>query len=348
MYLERLLLILGVAGVVNGFILGVFLLLMRKGNILANQLLGFLLLAASAKSSYAVIMAGVDINWKQFMIIQSVSLVGYYSLAPLVLLYILALTKQKRYLCWYDGLHFIPAIFILIASIKFLNISIWIGQIQIFIYIAIIVYFFNKTIKSNRTSSVISEKVWIRNLIFALIAFWLSVSFLIITDFNKYYLIELSILFTAIIYILIYSALKAYWFMIGNKQSAKTQKDNELNDADSLRLLNKLTKVMEDEKLYENPEISLPKLAKQIDTSPHRLSEVINKKTGKNFTDFINEYRIVKAKEMLIDPHYGQYKIAAIAFDCGFNTLSTFNLAFKKNTGKTPSEFRESLVTLQT
>jgi AraC-like DNA-binding protein len=55
---------------------------------------------------------------------------------------------------------------------------------------------------------------------------------------------------------------------------------------------------------------------------------VINRKTGMNFAEFVNVYRVEKAKALLQDPEYLKYKIASIAFDCGFNTLSTFNLAF--------------------
>jgi AraC-like DNA-binding protein len=69
----------------------------------------------------------------------------------------------------------------------------------------------------------------------------------------------------------------------------------------------------------------------------------INSCSGYNFKEYINKYRILHAKEMLSDPKFSALSIAAIAYDCGFNSLSSFNSAFKKITGKTPSSFKKSI-----
>ena len=75
--------------------------------------------------------------------------------------------------------------------------------------------------------------------------------------------------------------------------------------------------------------------------SAHNLSQVINAKLGKNFYDFVNEYRVEEVKRRLRDPKYTNLKILAIGMDAGFNTKSTFNAFFKKHTGLTPSQYRE-------
>jgi AraC-like DNA-binding protein len=74
--------------------------------------------------------------------------------------------------------------------------------------------------------------------------------------------------------------------------------------------------------------------------TPHALSQVINEQFSSNFNDFINSYRVEDAKKMLMDPEGRNFTIASIAYDSGFNTLSAFNVAFKKFTGVTPSQFR--------
>jgi AraC-like DNA-binding protein len=94
---------------------------------------------------------------------------------------------------------------------------------------------------------------------------------------------------------------------------------------------------------FRAPGITLPKLAGQLAVTPNLLSETINKKTGFNLPDFINSYRVRDAMAMLKNPEYDNQKIATIAFETGFNSLSVFNTAFKKFTSTTPSAFRKSL-----
>ncbi|MEX0361710.1 MAG: helix-turn-helix domain-containing protein, partial [Allomuricauda sp.] len=67
----------------------------------------------------------------------------------------------------------------------------------------------------------------------------------------------------------------------------------------------------------------------------------INENEHKNFSEFVNEFRIEKAKQMLADPKHQQDKIVAIAYDCGFGNVTSFNLAFKAKTQLTPTAFRK-------
>ncbi|MBP6829030.1 MAG: AraC family transcriptional regulator, partial [Saprospiraceae bacterium] len=81
-------------------------------------------------------------------------------------------------------------------------------------------------------------------------------------------------------------------------------------------------------------------LAALVGTNRHNLSQAINERLQKNFYDYLNEYRVRAARAHLADPGNDHLKIAAIAYDAGFNSLSTFNDVFKKLTGHTPSAFR--------
>jgi AraC-like DNA-binding protein len=105
--------------------------------------------------------------------------------------------------------------------------------------------------------------------------------------------------------------------------------------------LKRLLDVMESEKPYTDGELTLPRLASRLSVSTHHLSQVINERLNRSFTDFVNSYRVEEAKRRLVDPAVGHYSLLAIAEEVGFNSKSAFNAAFKKQTGITPSEFRK-------
>jgi AraC-like DNA-binding protein len=107
--------------------------------------------------------------------------------------------------------------------------------------------------------------------------------------------------------------------------------------------LNRLKKLMEEDEIYTNADITLKDLSEHLDTSTHNISEVINTRLNQNFFDFINRYRIEKVKKDLLDKSKEHYTLFAIAVDAGFNSKSGFNAIFKRYTGKTPSEFRNTL-----
>ena len=77
-----------------------------------------------------------------------------------------------------------------------------------------------------------------------------------------------------------------------------------------------------------------------LDTSPHRLSEVLNAQLGASFHDFVNGYRVREIQERLAGPDGARYTYLALALNAGFASKSTFNAVFKKQTGLTPSAYR--------
>ena len=107
-------------------------------------------------------------------------------------------------------------------------------------------------------------------------------------------------------------------------------------------LLNRVKKYMEEKEPYFDATLSLNQLARQIEIPSRDLSLVINHHLNKHFFDFVNEYRIEKAKQMLTDPDKKEYTVLEILYDVGFNSKSSFNTAFKKHTGFTPTQYRQS------
>lgn len=113
------------------------------------------------------------------------------------------------------------------------------------------------------------------------------------------------------------------------------------NAAQSLH--QRLLEAMETEQLYLDNELRLNKLAKHLDTTPHLLSQVLNEKVGKSYAAFVNSYRIAAAKQQLADPQERETYIINIAYSAGFNNKTSFNKAFKLETGMSPTEYRKQL-----
>jgi len=99
--------------------------------------------------------------------------------------------------------------------------------------------------------------------------------------------------------------------------------------------------LMEKEKLYLDPEMSVLKMGQRLGIPKEYISQVINQKFYMNFNQFLNKYRVEEAKIRLKDPKENQFVVLKIGFDVGFNSKSAFNGAFKKFTGMSPSEYRE-------
>ena len=100
----------------------------------------------------------------------------------------------------------------------------------------------------------------------------------------------------------------------------------------------RLLRLMEEERPWLEPELTLAELAARLRTNTSLLSHVINTGCGQNFNDFVNRYRVAEAERKLQDPRLAHYSLVGIALECGFNSKSTFNRVFKKLTDRTPSE----------
>lgn len=101
----------------------------------------------------------------------------------------------------------------------------------------------------------------------------------------------------------------------------------------------KVEEMMAVQKIYLEPELTLTDLAKKIGTNTSLLSKVINGVYGKNFNDYVNEFRVREAIRLMQRPDYQNFNLLAVAYDAGFNSKSTFNRAFKKMTGKSPKDY---------
>jgi ligand-binding sensor domain-containing protein/AraC-like DNA-binding protein len=155
-------------------------------------------------------------------------------------------------------------------------------------------------------------------------------------------------LFFKIVILLMLMALVAIGLYIYKKRPFKKQvkyKGSPLNPLFAEECIRKLRHLMEVEKAYLDADISLQSLAEKLSITSRLLSQILNEKLDRNFSDFINFYRVEEAKKILQNPRGAQKKIIALAFDVGFNTKVAFYNAFKKFTNMTPVQYREKLAT---
>ncbi len=108
----------------------------------------------------------------------------------------------------------------------------------------------------------------------------------------------------------------------------------------SLEMKERLIELMNTEKPFLNPDIRLDTLAQMLDVSRHHASQIINEHFSVNFFDFINQYRIREAEQLLTSAKSENSSITDIAYQSGFNNRISFYKAFKKILGTTPSEYR--------
>jgi len=125
----------------------------------------------------------------------------------------------------------------------------------------------------------------------------------------------------------------------GSEAAGKDQKYKHSGmDPDlALELYEKLVGIMQQEKPYLEPKLSLTELAQRMGISPNHLSQVINQEAEMNFHDFVNKYRVEEFLHMA--PEKSHFSLLALALESGFNSKSSFNYIFKKQKGLSPSQY---------
>lgn len=100
----------------------------------------------------------------------------------------------------------------------------------------------------------------------------------------------------------------------------------------------RLTELMRDDELYRDNDISLASVAGRLGISAHQLSQLLNERMNTSFWDYVNRFRVDEARDLL--ENNPDVSVISVCFKVGFNSKSSFNTAFKKMTGMTPTEYR--------
>lgn len=139
-----------------------------------------------------------------------------------------------------------------------------------------------------------------------------------------------------------------YWFTdsIKEVETNKTAKyqNSKLSLAEFQDLSMKLNKLMSSEKMFLKRDLNLEKLSNLVGAPKHHLSQVLNHYLEKSFSEFVNEFRVEEAKNLLQNEEL-ILNMNGIASEAGFNTKASFYNAFKKYTGLTPVQHREKWLT---
>lgn len=148
-----------------------------------------------------------------------------------------------------------------------------------------------------------------------------------------------SLIFSSIIYLVVFTLL--YRRKTNDLSAFSIQKyaDKRLSEDEVKLIVGKLSRAMTEKGLFRNPNLKINDLAREINVSGHQLSQLLNSNIEKNFTLFVNEYRINEACKILAEK--SNLTIDAIGAEVGFNSKSTFFATFKKIKGVTPSVYQQ-------
>ncbi|MBO0323063.1 helix-turn-helix domain-containing protein [Muricauda sp. CAU 1633] len=261
---------------------------------------------------------------------------------PVLFLYALHFLFPRKWSQW-NWLHFLPAFFILVESDSLTLNGFWFSGgytallLQQLIYSGFTLYVLVNYFRLKQTRVPMDQSA-----LFWIIALVVGTTVWQLLYFSNYFLgwtpyLLGPVMYLPFVYFMAFLLFKNPTLL---KQPLKTKHQNirltqkEL-DGHAMELENCMT----EKQLYMDSNCTLSTVSNAMKLPPYLISYVVNNGIGKSFPDFLNGYRIEEVKRRLTHPDFQNTKIAHIAYDCGFNSLSSFNTAFKKATGTTPSAY---------
>jgi AraC-like DNA-binding protein len=357
--------IISIISVFQALFLSLFLISNKKNRNFNNYLLASILFIFSILVITTFTNSiGVGENFIRYHKIIFILRQSALILGTLVYFYILSIFNQKDKFIIKDILHFIPFLVFVVFLIFYL-----IPVQKFYIASSNLRYYSSGAILAQNIFYLIlpflnfkSQKIKLRDLIFTngdASKFWLRVIIvgtviLWIVKLNIFILVDLKrsynlCPYTTSFYFLTFFFLINILFYISLQKpeifkNIVKYKNSQLSNDDKEKYSKQLFAYINDYKPYLDPELTLAKLSKLLSIPSRHLSQIINEQTEKNFYDFINYYRIEESKILLKEKLRNEKYISEILFTVGFNSRSSFNTAFKKYTGYTPTDYREKLI----
>ncbi|WP_276372694.1 helix-turn-helix domain-containing protein [Chryseolinea sp. H1M3-3] len=336
----QILLITSTFGALQSFFFGIYLFTIKKGKSLANVFLALLLVVFAAR-----IIKSVGYYFASGHVIPDLLMnIGFgcnLAIFPLLWLYLNAFLRKDYQFDWrWEWVHLLPAAAALMLS-TVLTDEFWIRQwgytVSLLCMLIYLPFCIRVAVKHFGSLGTI-RRVWVISLIGGIAAVWMG--YLANYIFGLVPYITGPVLFSILVFLLSFLGLKRSSLFTSNiEQHRSSYRPVQVESC-----YKQLIHALETSKVFKDASLTLPKLAKILNASPNLLSEAINRKGGLNFSDFINSYRIKETQRLLQSPEWQDQKIAAIAYEVGFNSLSVFNTAFKKFTGQTPSAYRKNIL----
>jgi AraC-like DNA-binding protein len=120
--------------------------------------------------------------------------------------------------------------------------------------------------------------------------------------------------------------------------------ESEIKQGNNLPMLKpKILKLFDNQEIYLNKDLTIWDLCRMVCSNRTYVSRLINQEFNMNFNSFVNQYRVEKAKKLLKDQCNGDDCLEKIASKSGFNSLASFNRAFKKMTNLSPGNYRNKM-----
>ncbi|WP_106794979.1 AraC family transcriptional regulator [Aquimarina sp. Aq78] len=327
-----LILILASLGLAQGLFLSFYLFTLKKGDVKSNIFLALFLLGLTIRIGKSVLNYYIPLeNWQN-----NIGISGILFAAPSLWLYGITLFEKKRTLSVKDYLHFVPFVLFLFL-IPFVprngNFeSFWNYGIVVFCLLFYLILSWTYLYK-NRVKVSKNIFFWYRNILIGttlVLIHYIGNLF----DFTMYY-IRGPIFYSFLIYAFSYIFLNRHKFNLQKYSNSNLDKNN------SRDLFLEIKKLFETEQLFLDDQLTLLVVSKKLNRRTREISQAINENTQQNFYDFVNQQRIEKAEQLFNDSEYKSEKIATIAYESGFGNVTSFNVAFKKKTGLTPSAYRK-------
>lgn len=268
-----------------------------------------------------------------------------------LILHSLPVIPALVYICFFISLPKIERIDLLLSNFEK---GIWqitllnaLFYIQMTVYLIISYRLINQQLRLSKTilkGTTVVDVSWIKTLIIIDLIIMIGsapLSFLIANEKATNIIAQLA-MDIQLIYIFFKSTWQTGLFSTENVSAEVKSKEPVLKISDNIAedYLKTLLKYIEDNKPYLQEDCTIQNVSEKTGISVHHLSNILNKRFDKSFSDFINEFRINEAKRLLSSGEYTKMTLEAIGYECGFGSKSNFNKTFKKLTNQTPSEFR--------
>jgi AraC-like DNA-binding protein len=348
----------------------VFLITHKKGNRRNNILLGTIfILIAWNMGDLTLQMNGVYLKWEFLQLIDD----GFFLLyGPIIYLYTQGVIFRDFKLSSGNLLHLIPYLMltVLLLSIRdhaprtseeiiknelpwqFYSISA-LMYAHFFVYLGFTyrsLWKYRKIIKDKYSQIDQINLDWLSFALntFGLITFISLIhNFIALAENRSVFMVTLVLLLIFIFYFVNHVILKALrqpeiFAGISQNETVKYLGSN-LSPGQIEEYKEQLLALLRTEKSYLDPQVSLADLSENLSVSTKHLSQVINQSFNKSFFDFINSYRIQEAQQILKESRDDKLTVLEVMYQSGFNSKSSFNTAFKKETGQTPTEFRKTI-----
>jgi AraC-like DNA-binding protein len=330
-YQSNLMYFLTATGILNTLFLAVFLFSQKSRNLLSNRLLSAILLMFAIKIGYASLEQQLWSSGFIYFFYTNLAVTAYLCIVPLFILYINSVCDKDYKPSGTTYLFFLPALVYAIYLFAFGSLTAQAFYLMQVFFLSFSLYSGYKLVKlwmQFRQNHSPNRKLmnWLLMIQFGIMVVWA-------TAFGPF-VYELTAFYSIAVYLLIKT-------ILGDLKTINLGWQNKsVISEPKIDLIIRLKAVMETEKIFMDPGLTLPKLAQKLSVSLHSLSREINTYYNQNFTEYINSFRIEEACKMLSSDIYDNLTIEGIAYDCGFNSLSSFNSAFKKQMNLTPSQFR--------